>query len=85
VIPAPRGIGDARPGVDRAKERPRIILAAVRQLAIPHPLGSSGVLTVSAGIAELRPLEAPDAWIQRADEALYRAKSRGRDRVELAA
>jgi len=74
--------GQSLADAERAMDR---VLAAVRRLAIPHPLGSSSVLTVSAGIAELHPLEAPDAWIQRADEALYRAKSRGRDRVELAA
>ncbi|HKI86999.1 MAG TPA: GGDEF domain-containing protein [Thermoanaerobaculia bacterium] len=39
-------------------------------------------LTLSAGVAEIGPLEGEvEAAIGRADEALYRAKSAGRDRV----
>lgn len=38
----------------------------------------------SAGVAELMPLESMDKAIERADEALYRAKALGRDRTELA-
>jgi diguanylate cyclase (GGDEF)-like protein len=41
-------------------------------------------LTISIGIAELSEAEAsPDAWLERADKALYRAKANGRNRVEL--
>ncbi len=40
------------------------------------------VVTVSAGIAMLRPDESWQAWVARADEALYRAKASGRDRVD---
>lgn len=40
-------------------------------------------LTVSVGIAEFRPGESIEDVIQRADRALYRAKSSGRDRVEV--
>lgn len=62
--------------------------ASVRELAIPHPasLGSS-VLTVSVGLAEHDPAEggAFEALIERADRALYRAKTQGRDRLALAA
>lgn len=38
----------------------------------------------SAGVAELMPLESMDKAIERADEALYRAKALGRNRTELA-
>lgn len=38
----------------------------------------------SAGVAELMPMESMDKAIERADEALYRAKALGRDRSELA-
>jgi two-component system cell cycle response regulator len=38
-------------------------------------------LTCSAGVASLRPGEEPEALLDRADAALYRAKERGRNQV----
>lgn len=43
-----------------------------------------GVVTISIGVAELMPAdESVSAWLKRADAALYRAKERGRNRVEV--
>lgn len=42
------------------------------------------LLTFSAGVAELQKDEPTDAAIQRADEAMYRAKRTGKNRVERA-
>jgi diguanylate cyclase (GGDEF)-like protein/PAS domain S-box-containing protein len=42
-------------------------------------------ITISAGVAEMRRGESVDEIVARADEAMYAAKSAGRDRVELAA
>jgi diguanylate cyclase len=42
-----------------------------------------GRISFSAGVAELRADEQGDALLQRADEALYRAKNDGRNRVEI--
>ncbi len=44
--------------------------------------GEPGSITASAGIAEAGPDEALNALQHRADQALYRAKQAGRDRVE---
>ena len=57
---------------------------SVEQLAIPNLSASHGVLTVSAGIAVLdvscsRP---GTEVLEEADQALYRAKQQGRNRVE---
>jgi len=39
-------------------------------------------VTVSIGVAALGPDEALERWIQRADDALYRAKAGGRHQVQ---
>ena len=41
-------------------------------------------VTFSAGVAQHCPGESLDALLKRADDALYRAKTAGRDRVEIA-
>jgi PleD family two-component response regulator len=62
----------------------------VEEAAIAHPDNGPGVLTLSFGCAVYDPEEAPRcerearAVLQAADEALYRAKQLGRNRVELA-
>lgn len=38
-------------------------------------------VTVSLGLAELRPEESVDEWLKRADRHLYEAKNRGRNQV----
>ena len=40
--------------------------------------------TVSMGVAELLNGESTDAWMKRADEALYKSKTNGRDQLTLA-
>jgi two-component system chemotaxis response regulator CheY len=68
-------------GAARAGERLR---AAVEALGIPHPHG--GYVTVSAGVAGPgnRTSGSSEELIERADQALYRAKELGRNRVEIA-
>ncbi len=42
-------------------------------------------VTVSVGVAMTQGVEAPETVLQRADEAMYLAKQRGRNRVEMVA
>lgn len=67
------------PGCDHAmaKARMQAAIAALRDVR----LGEGVHLTASAGIATHRADETFDGWFARADEALYRAKQAGRDRV----
>src|SRR5438552_2192278 len=46
-----------------------------------RPVGQAGRLFVSAGIAELTEADDPTSFFERADEALYRAKERGKGQV----
>ena len=41
-------------------------------------------VTISAGVATLQPDESPDTFLARADNALYTAKARGRNRIASA-
>ena len=57
-------------------ERIRMSLSAARTW---HE-GRAITITVSIGIAELKPGENMTSWLSRADEALYEAKRAGRNR-----
>ncbi|MEM9300658.1 MAG: diguanylate cyclase [Pseudomonadota bacterium] len=76
------------PGVEpaAARERAESVRRAVRRLSLDHPESSvASVVTVSIGIAHAVPddgMEPPDL-LRAADAALYAAKHKGRDRVEI--
>ncbi|TML09712.1 MAG: GGDEF domain-containing protein [Actinobacteria bacterium] len=49
-----------------------------------RPIGQAGRLSFSAGVAELKPEDDPTGFFERADEALYRAKERGKAQAVVA-
>jgi diguanylate cyclase (GGDEF)-like protein len=67
-------------GAARILDRLRTIIADLDWSAF-----SPGMrVTISAGIATLKPDERPDTFLARADNALYAAKARGRNRIASA-
>ena len=72
-------------GADGAAIAAEHVRAAVEALAVPHEHSPFGHLSISLGVAGEN-LDEP-CWstlLTRADEALYRAKALGRNRVEVA-
>ncbi len=57
---------------------------AHREIVLKSDGRSLGTVTLSIGVAQLRPGESADRFLARADAALYRAKEKGRNRVERA-
>lgn len=72
---------DKQAGFEAAKHIQKIVLS----LAIPHVTSSSGIVTVSLGVASLKPSsqQLPVELLRQADGALYRAKFAGRNCVQL--
>ena len=69
---------------DEAAAVARNVRDAVRALAIEHRASNVAAhVTISIGVAVWVPgvAQTPDLVVRRADEALYRAKAQGRDRV----
>ena len=59
-----------------------ILAEKIRQAVEAHSIPQVGMVTISLGVAQHQHSETLDAWITRADGALYRAKERGRNRIE---
>ena len=68
-----------------AFELAKRIQKMISSLAIPHATSSFGIVTVSIGVASLNPSnqQLPKELVRLADKALYRAKSTGRNRIEM--
>ena len=65
------------PGAQQLAERIRSSVAAIGMVG-----GRPMEVSVSVGLAVLRTGESGEMLFQRADQALYRAKQTGRNRVE---
>ena len=76
------------PGLD-AQAAQRVaehVQQAIWALAMPHADTATGIVTVSFGVASVVPQrnQESNTLVQTADEAMYRAKQAGRNRIELA-
>lgn len=73
--------------VDGARDVANAAREEVERLALPHGASAQGIVTVSGGVASANwaagDLTA-DAFVEQADQALYRAKKEGRNRVVVA-
>ena len=70
-------------GLDEAKKVAERLREAVSRITFSHSSGSFHI-TMSIGIAALRPNQTLQALVDEADQALYAAKRNGRNRIELA-
>lgn len=69
-------------GIEGARHCAEGLRAALHERAIVHEAGGpGGLLTLSMGLACAQVQESAEALYLRADEALYRAKNGGRDRL----
>lgn len=68
------GLDDAIPLAERVRQ-------AVAAIAVPHGGGALLRCTVSIGLTEVTPQDSFDLLINRADQAMYRAKASGKNRI----
>jgi diguanylate cyclase (GGDEF)-like protein len=69
--------------VGQSERLARRFLEGIRRLSVSRD-GQSFSMTASIGLAELKRGEDADGWLERADRALYEAKSNGRDQLVIA-
>ncbi len=55
----------------------------LRERTEKHSFGKAGKRTASFGVSELIPKDTKETLVSRADDAMYRAKESGRNRVEI--
>ena len=61
----------------------RVLAEKILKAIEAHEFARAGRVTISLGIAEFRSIDSIEAFIKRADDALYKAKSSGHNRTEL--
>jgi diguanylate cyclase (GGDEF)-like protein len=74
----------ANTDISKARTLAESICRAVHKAGIPHALSPYGRVSVSIGVVVMRAVigNPPSEALQQADQAMYRAKEAGRNRVE---
>lgn len=67
-----------------ALDEARVLADDIRKLVAETPFPPTDGITLSIGLADLQTGETIDSWLNRTDQALYRAKDAGRNRVHNA-
>jgi GGDEF domain-containing protein len=86
--PGKRGIQpwrDVTAGPDTRLGPLELLLLALRSARRGGPIATPQGCTFSAGVGQWNGDETFDMLLSRADQALYRAKDAGRDRIDFAA
>jgi diguanylate cyclase (GGDEF)-like protein len=60
-----------------------VLAERIRESIATHDFEGIGPVTASLGLAEYLPSGSQEEWLDRADRAMYRAKDKGRNRVEI--
>jgi diguanylate cyclase (GGDEF)-like protein len=59
------------------------LVERLRQAVVTYLFSSAGQVTISLGVSAFKADSSPETIVSRADSALYRAKEKGRNRVEV--
>jgi diguanylate cyclase (GGDEF)-like protein/PAS domain S-box-containing protein len=70
---------------DTEVESAQVLAERIRKAAERYQFDYAGVITVSFGVTRFREDDTEDSFIKRADDAMYLAKKKGRNRVEVKA
>ena len=66
-------------------ERAGVLAERIRKVTESYKFDHGGTITVSFGVTEYKPDDTEDTFIKRADDAMYEAKKKGRNRIEVSA
>ncbi len=69
--------------IETDMEGARALAERIRRAMEHYPFHRAGMVTASFGVAELSEADTRRTFVKRVDEALYLAKDRGRNRVEI--
>ena len=64
-------------------EGAEMLAERLRKAVEVHKFGSNGNITVSLGVTQFRQGDTEDSFIKRADDALYKAKTIGKNQLEV--